>query len=122
MDPGGIVSKHEILHLRIGLFLARLTEEDHHDDPFGLLDVDFFVVERKQSIDYELALRGLQDADLLQIQQIAARTRVETLGLVVVEDPHCRGARRGARDFGGVQAVEPIESSVDFAIAESGEC
>jgi len=52
--------------------LARLAEQDHHHDPLRLLDVDLFVVEREQSIDDNLALRRLEDTDLLELQEIAA--------------------------------------------------
>jgi hypothetical protein len=120
VDPGRVVCEHEILHLRIGLLLPRLTEEDHHHDPFRLLDVDFLVVEREQPIYYELALRRLQDPNLLEMQQIAARARVELLGLRGVEDPHRGGPRRRALEFRGVQRVEPVERAFDLAIAEAG--
>src|SRR5882672_3003694 len=118
--PGRVAGEYEVLHLRVGLLLARLAEEDHHHDPLGLLDVDLVVVERQEPIDYELALHGLQDANVLEMEQIAAGTRVEPFLLVVAVESNRRGARSAARDFGRVQPVEPIERAVDLTITEAG--
>ena len=90
MHPGGVIREHEVFHLRVGVLLSRLAEQDHHDDPFRLLDIDLLVVEREQPIDDELALRGLQDPDLLELQQIASRRRVEPLLLGDIEDSERR--------------------------------
>ena len=40
VKPAGVVRENQILHSRIGLFLAGLTEQDHHNDPLNLLYVD----------------------------------------------------------------------------------
>src|SRR5690554_2406004 len=45
VDPAWTVRENEILHMRVGLFVARLAEQDHHHDPFDLLDIDFIRVE-----------------------------------------------------------------------------
>src|SRR5512134_936783 len=117
MDPGRIIREHEIFHLRESLFLSGLTEQDHHHDPLGLLDIDLFVVERQQTIDDELALNRLKDADLLELQEVTARRRVETLLLRRIEDAKRRVLRLAARRTGGIEPIEPVEGAVDLAIA-----
>src|SRR6185503_5254970 len=119
VHPGRVVRVDEILHLRERVLLARLAEQHHHHDPLRLLDVDLFVVEREQAIDDDLALPGLQDSNLLEMQQIAARRRVEPLLLDAVEDAKRRVLRRVAR-VSRVQAVEPVERALDLAIVEAG--
>src|SRR5690606_13006088 len=59
VNPARTVGEDEILHLRVGLLVARLAEEHHHYDPFDLLDVDFVRVERQQPVDRKLPLRQI---------------------------------------------------------------
>src|SRR5690606_28864828 len=63
------------------------------------------------------ALHGAEDADLLEVQEIAARAGVETLLLDAVEYAD-RGGLRSRGGLARVQAFEPIERAVDLAPAE----
>src|SRR5690606_12130023 len=121
VNPARTVGEDEILHLRVGLLVARLAEQHHHYDPFDLLDVDFVRVERQQPVDRKLPLRRRQDSDLLQMQQIASRGCVQPVKLDRVVDADRGGARGVAPGrFGRIQAVEPVERALDLAVAEAG--
>ena len=72
VHPGRVIRVDEIFHLRVGLLLPRLAEQHHHHNPLGLLHVDLVVVEREQPVEDDLPLGGLQDAHLLELEQIAA--------------------------------------------------
>ena len=60
MHPAGLFGEDEILHLGVGLLVAGLAEQHHHDDPLDLLDVDLLGIEREQPVDDELTLSRRQ--------------------------------------------------------------
>ncbi len=111
-----------IFHACVGLFLPRLTEQDHEHDPLDLLDVDVRRFERKQPINKDFSLRRRQYSDLLKVANIASTRRVETRKFEIVIYAH---SVRGLRVEDQVvlmiaQAVEPLESAIDFRITKTG--
>ncbi len=87
-----------------------------------MLDVDIRRIQRQQPVHENFALGWRQDADLLQVRNIAATGNVEALLLHVAV--HARTTRRlGVTDQVFLvlgQALQPVECAVDFRIAEPG--
>ena len=84
--PG--VGEHEVFHLRVCMLVPGLAEQNHHYDPFDLLDVYVVGIEREQPVDDELPLGRAQDADLLEVKQVSTRCRIEPLLLRAVINAH----------------------------------
>ena len=86
--------EHQILHPQISVFLPGLAEQHHQHHPLHLLDVDLPRIERQQPVDHQLALRRVQDADVLQIQNVAAAVGVEPRLLARIEHADRARGRR----------------------------
>jgi hypothetical protein len=86
-----------------------------------LLDVYVVGIERKQPIDDELSLGRAQDTDLLEMEQIPARWRVEAFLLATIVDANSGRLRRIAGEaIAWVETVEPLQRSIYLAIPKSG--
>ena len=79
MDGPRILLENEVFHARIRQFLTRLAEQDHQYDPLDLFDIDIRRVQRQQPVDEDFALRWRQDADLLEVSDIASARDIKPL-------------------------------------------
>src|SRR5687767_3365566 len=93
MQRFGTLLEHQVLHACVRLLLPGLGEQHHEHHPLHLVDVDAVGLERHEPVDDDFALGARQDADVLQVQDVAAAVGVQARHLVAAE--HADRARRG---------------------------
>ena len=69
--------EHQILHPGIRQFLSGLARQDHQNDPFDLVQIEFVGIQRQQAIDDDLSLTRRENAGRLQRGQQSAAVGVE---------------------------------------------
>src|SRR5262245_27094224 len=107
----------QVFHPLVGIFLAGLAEKHHQHHPLELLDVDVVRLEREQPVDHDLALRGREDAEVLEVQQVAAHVGVEPHLLRAAEHSHRAGRALAERALGiGREALEPEQRALDLRL------
>ena len=121
MDGARILFEYQVFHALVSVFLPRLAEQDHQNDPLDLFNIDIRRVQRQQPVDQDFALWWRQDADLLEVGYIATARHIEPILFQVVVNT-C--AVRRLRVTGEVllvvsEPLEPVKSTVDFRITEA---
>ena len=64
--------ENEVFHACVGEFLTGLAEQHHQYHPLDLLDIDVRGLERQQAVNEDLSLWRREDADLLEVGDVAA--------------------------------------------------
>ena len=85
MDRSGVFFKNKVFHAGIIELLSGLAEQHHQYHPFNLFDVDVRGFQRQQAIDQQFALRWRENADVLEVGNVATAVRVESPMLKLVK-------------------------------------